>query len=131
MSDGSYAQSGRKTYIKELEVLDINVLELLLGISLRAENTSNNHYYGNIGRLGRALAETKDRTSIEEKMLSMVVDPKLDDYNRILIYHLFLNYNYNLNDKHIQALNDKKLNLAVKTLPNYLANKLAAGEKSK
>lgn len=131
MSDGSYAQSGRKTYIKELEVLDINVLDLLLGISLRAENTSNNHYYGDIGRLGRALAETKDRTLIEEKMLSMVVDPNLDDYNRILIYYLFLNYNYNLNDKHVQALNDKKLNLAVKTLPNYLANKLATGEKSK
>ena len=131
MSDGSYAQQERKTYIKELEVLDINVLDLLLGISLRAENTSNNHYYGDIGRLGRALAETKDRTLIEEKMLSMVADPKLDDYNRILIYYLFINYNYNLNDKHVQVLNDKKLNLAVKTLPNYLRSKLVATEKTK
>lgn len=131
MSDGSYAQSGRKTYIKELEVLDINVLDLLLGISLRVENASNNHYYGNIGRLGRALAETKNASLIEEKMLNMIIDHDLDDYNRILIYYLFLNYNYNLSDKEIQSANVEKLNKAVKTLPNYLVGKLVPEEKGK
>jgi len=131
MSDGSYAQSGRKTYIKELEVLDINVLDLLLGISLRVENASNNHYYGNIGRLGRALSETKNASLIEEKMLSMIIDHDLDDYNRILIYYLFLNYNYNLSDKKLQSANVEKLNKAVKTLPNYLASKLVPEEKGK
>ena len=131
VSDGSYAQQGRKTYIKELEVLGINVLDLLLGISLRTENATNNHYYGNIGRLGRALAETKDRTLIEDKMLDMITDSKLDDYNRILIYYLFLNYNYNLSDKNIQTANVTRLNTAVKTLPGYLSGKLAVVEKSK
>jgi len=37
MSDGSYAWAGRKTYIKELEILYINVLDLVLGISIRIE----------------------------------------------------------------------------------------------
>ena len=56
VSDGSYAQAGRQTYLRELEELDINVPDLLLGISLRIENASRNHYFGSLSRLGRALA---------------------------------------------------------------------------
>jgi len=123
-SDGSYAWERRKTYIKELEVLDINVLDLLLGISLRIENPSNNHYYGNIGRLGRALAETNKSGEIETKMLQMISDNQLDDYNRILIYYLFLNYNYNLENKERQVENKQKLKTAINTLPGYLATKV-------
>jgi len=125
VSDGSYAWEQRKTYIKELEVLDINVLDLLLGISLRIENPSNNHYYGSIGRLGRALSETNKSAEIEAKMLEMISNNQLDDYNRVLIYYLFLNYNYNLDDKHKQTANKEKLMTTVKTLPEYLATKIA------
>jgi len=128
VSDGSYAWGQRKTYIKELEVLDINVLDLLLGISLRIENPGNNHYYGSIGRLGRALSETNKSTEIEAKMLQMVSDNQLDDYNRLLIYYLFLNYNYNLDDKQRQTVNKEKLMTAVKTLPEYLAFKITSEE---
>lgn len=124
MSDGSYAWGGRKTYIKELEVLDINVIDLLLGISLRIENPSNNHYFGSIQRLGRALSETNQAIEIETKMLQMISDKQLDDYNRIIIYYLFLNYNYNLDNKVKQAENKEKLGIAVKTLPEYLATKI-------
>jgi hypothetical protein len=123
-SDGSYAWGQRKTYIKELEVLDINVLDLLLGISLRIENPSNNHYYGSIGRLGRALSETNKSSEIETKMLQMISDNQLDDYNRVLIYYLFLNYNYYLEDKKKQTISKEKLIAAVKTLPEYLATKI-------
>ncbi|WP_159155939.1 hypothetical protein [Empedobacter brevis] len=94
VSDGSYAWGARNTYIKELETLDINVLDLILGISLRVENAATNHYYGNISRIGRALAETKNRNEIEEAILSAVSDKELDDYNRLLFYFLFRNYNH-------------------------------------
>ncbi|WP_207514399.1 hypothetical protein [Longitalea luteola] len=123
-SDGSYAWGQRKTYIRELEVLDINVPDLLLGISLRIENPANNHYYGNIGRLGRALAETDKSDEIETKILQMISDNQLDDYNRIILYYLFLNYNYNLENKERQVENKVKLQKAVNTLPDYLAKKI-------
>jgi hypothetical protein len=123
-SDGSYAWGRRKTYIKELEVLDIDVLDLLLGISLRIENSSSNHYYGSIGRLGRALSETNKSQEIETKMLQMISDNQLDDYNRIIMYYLFLNYNYNLANKERQAENNIKLKTAISTLPEYLATKI-------
>jgi len=124
VTDGSYAWEGRKTYIRELEVLDINVLDLLLGISLRIENPSSNHYYGSIGRLGRALSETRQADEIESKMLEMISDNTLDDYNRILMYYLFLNYNYNLENEDKQAKNKEKLAGAVKALPEYLSSKI-------
>jgi hypothetical protein len=123
-SDGSYAWEARKTYIKELEVLDINVMDLLLGISLRIDNPSHNHYYGSINRIGRALSETNKAKEIETKMLEMISDNTLDDYNRILIYYLFLNYNYNLSDIEKQKVNVDKLKIAVNSLPKYISSKI-------
>lgn len=123
VSDGSWAWEGRKTYIKELEELDINVLDLLLGISLRLDNPSQNHYYGDIGRLGRALSETKHSQDFEIKVLQMIKDDKLDDYNRIVMYYLFRNYNSFIEEKKKQKENTKKIKKAVKTLPTYLARR--------
>jgi len=54
----------------------------------------------------------------------MISDNELDDYNRILIYYLFLSYNYNLESKERQSENKKKLMIAVKTLPEYLETKI-------
>lgn len=53
-SDGSYAWGERKTYLKELEELNLNIVDLMLGLTLRSENVANNHYYGTIWRMGWA-----------------------------------------------------------------------------
>ncbi len=124
MTDGSYAYGQRKTYIKELEALNINVLDLLIGISLRVENSATNHYYGSIDRLGRAISESKDKVLFETQMLAMIEDEKLDDYNRLLVYFLFLNcdsYSQETTDK---KMNTEKLALATSKLPKYLREKI-------
>lgn len=124
VSDGSYAWGARQTYIKELEVLDINVPDLLLGISLRVENASENHYFGSIGRIGRSLSESVNRDEIESEILTMIADKELDDYNRLLMYYLFANYNRNVKDENLQQANTKKLEAAVTYLPDYISSKL-------
>ncbi len=124
VSDGSYAWAARKTYIKELEVLDFDVVDLLLGISLRIENPGEHHYYGNISRLGRALSESQYQAAIENKILDMIPDEQLDDYNRVLMYYLYLNYNYYLDNKELQKKNIEKLKSAVNTLPNYIRSRI-------
>lgn len=129
-SDGSYAWASRNTYLKELEELEINVSDLLLGISLRIENPSQNHYYGSIGRIGRALADTQYPEEIEAKMLEMIEDDQLDDYNRILIYFLFATYNNYLKDEEKQDENLIRLKLAIESLPNYLKEKILVQEKN-
>ncbi|MFH7012578.1 hypothetical protein ACHRV5_11950 [Flavobacterium sp. FlaQc-52] len=123
-SDGSYAQGARNTYIKEIEVLDINVLDLILGISLRIENPSENHYFSNINRVGRALSESSNPTLVEMNLLNMIVDTDLDDYNRVLMYYLFDNYNYNLKDENAKKLNQSKLQVAVSKLPDYISSRI-------
>jgi hypothetical protein len=125
MSDGSYAWDQRNTYIKELEELNINVIDLILGISFRIENPVSNHYYGSIGRVGRALSETKNRNEIEQAMLSIISDSELDYYNRLLFYFLFKNYNYYIKDETIKKESNEKLAKAVATLPDYFSNQLA------
>lgn len=125
VSDGSYAWGARDTYIRELEELNINVLDLILGISFRIENPASNHYYGSIGRIGRALAEAENSDEIEETILSTIVDKELDDFNRLLFYFLFRNYNYYIEDEQQKKANSEKLALAVKTLPEYYQAELA------
>jgi hypothetical protein len=124
MSDGSYAWGQRNTYIKELEELNINVPDLILGISFHIENPASNHYFGSIGRVGRALSETKNRNEIEQAMLSIISDNKLDTYNRLLFYFLFRNYNHNIKDETIKKENNVKLATATKTLPNFISERL-------
>jgi hypothetical protein len=121
MSDGSYAWEQRNTYIKELEELNINVTDLILGITFRIENPASNHYFGSIGRVGRALSESNNRNEIESNMLSLVSDNELDIYNRLLFYFLFRNYNLNLKDEGIQTANNLKLAAAIKTFPNFIS----------
>ena len=120
VTDGSYAWAARQTYIKELEVLDINVLDLLLGINLRISNPSQNHYFGSVGRTGRALAESKDPDVLEARLLRMIKDDQLDPYNRVLMYWLFNSYNHHLQDNARKARNAEELKNALKTLPAYL-----------
>ncbi len=124
MSDGSYAWGQRNTYIKELEELNINVPDLILGISFRIENPALNHYYGSIGRVGRALSETKNRNEIEQAMLSIISDKELDTFNRLLFYFLFKNYNHYIKDETVKKDNNVKLATATKTLPDFVSERL-------
>jgi hypothetical protein len=123
-SDGSWAWAGRNTYIKELEELNLEVQELLLGISFRMENPVEKHYYGSIGRLGRALAETKNRAQLEDQLISVIKDTELDAYNRLLIHYLYLNYIYYLPEKKARFASLAKLEEADKTLPDNIRSRI-------
>lgn len=101
MSDGSYAQQQRRTYLKELEELNLNVVDLLLGLCLRADNTAASHYNGSIMRIGRALTESKDREMFEQKAKQIIKDQQLDLFNRTLVFHLLCSYYMNLEEKEV------------------------------
>jgi hypothetical protein len=104
MIDGSYAWNKRATYLKELEELNLNVVDLMLGMTLRASNTAPNHYNGTVWRLGKALAESKDQEKFQDTVLKILKDEKLDDFNRGL---LFLLYNSYLNNIDVTVRNSK------------------------
>lgn len=128
VSDGSYAFGQRKTYIRELEELGLDIETLMLGLCLQITNPSGNHYFGSINRIGRALAEYKDRTKLEQTMASMISDPTLDFNNRINIYFLYRNYQYYRNGETVKG-NDPALITAINSFPDYLQKQIAAAEK--
>lgn len=119
-SDGSYAWAGRKTYLKELEALDIPAIHLLIGTSLRVSNVSDNHYWSSIGRTGRALADASDKDQLEARLVTMISDDKLDPYNRLLMAYLFSNYIHHLDDESRRNSSQQKLQNAVQTMPPYV-----------
>ena len=124
VSDGSYAYGGRNTYIKELEVLDINVPDLIFGTALRFENPTKNHYYASINRIGRALSESKDRKLIENRLLEYIEDNNLDDFNRVIMYYLYLNYNSYLENDNDKKESLSKLKNSVSKMPDYIYEKM-------
>jgi hypothetical protein len=120
-TDGSYAWEGRATYLPELEALNINVLDLLLGISLRYDHASENHYWGSIRRVGRALSETSQPEAAEAALLAAIGDSSLDDYNRVLFYYLYANYAHH---KYVNEQKEFGIRLeaaAAQKLPAHLA----------
>jgi hypothetical protein len=95
-SDGSYAEAERATYLRELEALNIEVVDFLIGANLRLQHPDARHYYGNLGRAGRALAEAQDLDQVESRLEQLIEDEGLDDYNRLLAYRLFWVYSQHL-----------------------------------
>jgi hypothetical protein len=114
MTDGSYAYARRKTYLKELELLHLDIVDLMIGLSLRASNTATLHYNGTIWRLGWALTESKDGSLFEQKAKEMMKDERLDPFNRGLVFLLYQTYLYSLPDRIIA-------NRKITTLKNELA----------
>jgi hypothetical protein len=131
VADNNYASKGRDSYVKELEELNIDLLKLVFGITLRVENPASNHYFGDLSRIGRALAESIHRTEFENTILALIEDKTLDDYNRILFYVLFENYIYFLEDEDEKEKNSLLLQKSLKTFPYSIGDILAKrGESS-
>jgi hypothetical protein len=126
MIDASYAWAERKTYLRELEELGIDVPSLLMGITFRVSNPAENHYFGDVGRLGRALSEALEREKTAQKLLTIVADGELDDYNRLLFYFLFDHLVYHLDEPEEQTFYQAALEQALATLPVYLRKRLGA-----
>ncbi|WP_062696012.1 hypothetical protein [Chryseobacterium indologenes] len=124
VADSGYARARRGTYIKELETLNINVPDLLFGTAFRIENPVNNHYFGNVSRLGKAVAESKDVELFLSQLLSMIGDKNLDDYNRVASYFFYLNCNYHIKSKRERKINSMKLLEAIKRLPKYITDQI-------
>ena len=109
MTDAGYAYAERLTYIKELETLNINVVDLLLGISLRFENHSDYHYFGAVDRLGRAITESAYQAEFKAAITAMIEDQELDTYNRMAAYFLLANYTAHLADAEEREAHEKLL----------------------
>ena len=111
---------GRTTFLRELEALKIDVDEILLGNELSSPWPDQQFHRARL--LGRALAlEGGDRPRLEGSVLKLIGDAGLDDYHRLAMHYLFLNYESFLpaDGRRSEAL--ERLKKADETLPGYLS----------
>jgi len=120
MSDGSYAYSQRKTYLKELEELNLNIVDLMLGLTLHAKDLSFNHYYGTVWRIGWALTESNEKERFEKMAFQMIKDHRLDKFNRGLVFLLYTSYLYRLGDKKLIEEKIQTLKSDVQNFPDFV-----------
>ena len=130
-SDGNYAWNLRQTYLKELEELNLNIVDLMIGLSLRAYNTAANHYYGSIWRVGWALTESRDRKGFEAKAIEMMKDPALDEFNRGLLFLLYRSYADRLTDEQERRTVMHNMKNNVQSFPASLREAIRSWEEPK
>lgn len=72
--------------------------------------------------LGKALAyEIKDRRGFEDKVLRLIGNKELDDYDRLALHYLFLNYVGFLPNAGERDRKMNRLEKADATIPDYLS----------
>ncbi len=123
MTDASYAEPGRLTYVEELELLETKLELLLPGTLLASRNVSDNHYSGQVGRAARAIAELKDRTGVYENIHQLIDDDQLDFYNPVMLIVMAQHYNRYLRQKNLvdEVGNNKdRLMVSISRLPDYI-----------
>lgn len=129
VSDGSYAEPGRKTYARELELLGTRLEYLIPGTLIVAKNLSTNHYQGDVQRAGRAMAELESRKKVYEEIERLIDTETLDLLNRVRFVFLAQHYNHYLLEKQhtLEARqNLKRLSEALKSFPGYIRQPLTA-----
>lgn len=126
MSDNSRSARMRSTYLKELEQLNINVVDLLLGMCFQIENPSKNHYFGSVSKVGKALIASNHSEYIENKLVSIINDEDLDEHNRIFFYFIYDWYAHSIKDEERKQHNLKRLSECVNKLPSHIKDRLTA-----
>jgi hypothetical protein len=121
---GNFPDSSRPGYrtnfLRELEELNIDVDDILLGYQLASLWTDQR--FSGAKLLGRALAlEGGDRHRIEETVLQLIGDKGLDVYHRLEMHYLFLNYESFLPAGPERSKAIIRLMKADSTLPDYLS----------
>ena len=124
--DGEYPDllhRGHRTYfLRELEELNIGIDDILLANQL--VNTWCDPTFSGAKLLGNALAlEGGDRRRLEENVLKLIADNRLDTYHRLAMHYLFSNYVGFLPEGAERRKALARLARADGTLPDYLAIK--------
>ncbi len=115
----------RTYFLRELEDLDIGADDILLGNLLSFDRGDASFNWAK--RLGRAFAlEARDKRGLEEKVSRLIADKRLDDYNRLALHYLFLNYISFLPDNGERNKAFSRLQRADEALPAYLSARVNA-----
>lgn len=131
IANNNIASNARKTYIEELQLLDIDLRKLLLGTNMRISDTARTHYFSNGSKVGKAFAQLnkEQQTSFENELIGLIKDKGVDTFNKLHFYNTYRNYQYFLSDSVHKIAVEKKIDTLIGYLPYSIGSRLTEPNK--
>jgi hypothetical protein len=131
VADNNIASNARRTYIEELELLDLDLQKLLLGSNLRISDTLKSHYFSNGSKVGKAFAQLdgKQQASFENELTGLIKDENIDAFNKLHFYNTYKNYQYFLQDSLKKIAVEKRIVGLVDFMPYSLRSRIIDSNK--
>lgn len=123
-SEDNKAWQQRSTYVRELDAMGLQTLDLILGTALDFNQMPNNHIVIDTKKVPILLLESKEQDAWAEKLLELIADENLDWHNRVITYNIFREYVKALPKAQIRAAWLEKLRQATQYFPTSLAERL-------
>jgi len=99
-ANSNIASNARKTYIKELAKLDIDIDKILLGSNVRIDDTIRTHYFSDGSKIAKAYANlSSDKQEyFKNTVFEIIKDKEVDAFNKLHFYNTLKNYQYFVKD---------------------------------
>jgi hypothetical protein len=81
---------------------------------------SSQHYFGTVWRLGWAMTESKDQASFVAKLMQILKDDRLDEFNRGLLFIVYQSYLNELNDINLANEKIRQIKNQANDYPSFL-----------
>ncbi|WP_335964670.1 hypothetical protein [Galbibacter sp. PAP.153] len=129
VANSSIASDERNTYINNLEKLNFDIVQLLLGSSYKIGNPKKGHYFSSSNKIGKAFANASkmNRQKFEDELFSILINTDIDTFNTLHFYNILKNYEYYLNKKDIQL--DNRFLLVTKDFPYSIKSRIENPDK--
>jgi hypothetical protein len=114
----------RRTYVRELDAIGLDLPALVIGQALKIDNPAGNHFALWSAAAAVMMAESEAGKSYEEHLLGMIDDPELDDFNRSVMYTLYVDYLAELGSQAYATARLAALKARVDELPAYIGHDL-------
>lgn len=113
-------------HLRELEAANIRVFDLFIGMILRVENPSKGRFLAFAGLLAPAFLEVEDQDQLAWEFVELISAEGLDDYNRLVVTRVFLEYTNLLEDEERKEQHLTQLKASLKMLPSHVAALIGA-----
>lgn len=109
--DNSLVRASRKTYFSELEKLPIDFSKLLIGMSLKASNVEESHYWGSGDRIGKSIANSHNSNLLVDAFVDVIRREEIDQFNKLHFYNILRNTEYFSKDEQLKEKINAELEL--------------------
>ena len=124
--NSNIASNARKTYIEELDKLDLDIDKILLGSNIRIEDTIRKHYFSDGSKIAKAYAKLNSdkQEYFENTVFEIIRDKKIDAFNKLHFYNTFKNYQYFLKDSIKKIEIEKSIEKLILLLPGVIKSRI-------